>query len=227
MVLDLLSLYGEVSSQKIDRGKTVSFFSKSITEANKQIIKGILVVREIHHYEKYLGLPSLTGRGKKASFNYLKKKVWRKLQGWEGKLLSQARKEVLIKAVIQAIPTYAMRCFILPLGLCNEIEVMVMKFWWGQQGEKQKIHWLKWGEMTKAKNEGGVGFRDLVLHNESLLAKQAWRLMQDKSSLFCKVFKPCFQIAQSWRLLNQAMDHMLGKAYIKVVMSLNVELVGE
>lgn len=49
--------------------------------------------------------------------------------GWEGKLLSQVSREVLIKAVIQAIPTYVMGCFKLPLGLCNEIEVMVKKFW--------------------------------------------------------------------------------------------------
>ena len=57
-------------------------------ESNKQFIKGILGVHEIHHYEIYLGLPFLTGRGKKESFNYLKERVWRKLQGWEGKLLS-------------------------------------------------------------------------------------------------------------------------------------------
>ena len=99
---------------------------------------------------------------------------------------------MLIKAVIQAIPTYAMRYSILPLGLFNEIEVRVRKFWWGQQGEKRKIHWLKWGEMTKAKTEGGMGFCDLVLHNDSLLAKQAWRLMEDKNSLFYKFFKPRF-----------------------------------
>ena len=54
-VTDLLSLYEEVSGQKINKGKTALFFSKSVTEANKQIIKGILGVRKIHHYEKYLG----------------------------------------------------------------------------------------------------------------------------------------------------------------------------
>ena len=191
-VLELLSVYEEVSGQKLNREKTSLFFSKAVTEANCQIIKGILGVREIHHYEKYLGLPSLTRRRKNPSFNYIKERVWRKLQGWEGKLLSQAGKEVLIKAVIQAIPTYAMSCFKLPLGLCNEIEVMVIKFWWGQQGEKRKIHWLKWDEMTKTKKEGGMGFRDLALHSDSLLAKQAGRLLEDQNSLFYKVFKPRF-----------------------------------
>ena len=59
---------------------------------------------------------------------------------WEGKLLSQAGRKVLIKAVIQAILTYAIGCFKLPMGLCNEIEVMIRKFWWGQRGEKRKVH---------------------------------------------------------------------------------------
>ena len=113
----------------------------------------------------------MTGRGKKVSFNYIKEKVWRKLQGWEGKVISQARREVLIKAIIQAVPTYAMGCLKLPMGLCNEIEVLIRKFWWGQRGEKRKIHWLKWGEMTKSKSEGGMGFHDLALHKDSLLAK--------------------------------------------------------
>ena len=96
--------------------------------------------------------------------------MWRKLQGWEGKLLSQAGREVLTKVVIQAIPTYAMGCFKMPLGLCHEIETMIKKFWWGQRGEKRKIHWLKSKELTKPKLEGGMGFRDIAMFNDSSMA---------------------------------------------------------
>ena len=116
------------------------FFSKSILEEVKNRIKVTLGVPKIMQYEKYLGLPSLVGKGEKKSFNYIKEKVWRKLQGWEAKLLSQARSKVLLKAVIQAIPTYTMRCFKLLVSLCNEIEALIKKFWWGQKGDRKKIH---------------------------------------------------------------------------------------
>lgn len=92
-----------------------------------------LGVPEIIQYEKYLELPSLVGRNKKkTSFNYIEESVWKKIQGWKEKLLSQVGREIIIKAVVQAIPTYTMSCFKLPLGLCTEIESLIMRFWWGQ-----------------------------------------------------------------------------------------------
>ena len=39
---------------------------------------------------------------------------------------------------------------------------------------------------------GGMGFRDLAMFNDSLLTKQAWQLLHNKTSLFYNVFKGSF-----------------------------------
>ena len=206
-VMDLLKKYEEASGQKVNRSKTSLFFSNFVPEEVKHGIKVKLGVLEIMHYKKYLGLPSLIGKRKKESFNFIKEKVWRKLQRWEAKLLSQVEREVLLKAVVQAIPTYTMGYFKLPVSLCNEIESLIKKFWWGQLGDRRKIQWVKWEDMTKSKAIGGMGFRDLTMFNDSLLAKQAWRLLQNKTSLFYKVFKACFFPNSS---IMEAADSRLG-----------------
>ena len=181
-------LYEKAFGQKLNREKTTMFFSKATLEERKLEIIEALGVSEVKEYEKYLGLPAVIGRNKKVSLNFIKERVWNKLQGWKEKLLSQASREVLLKAVVQAIPSFAMGCFKLPSRLLNDIEMMIRKFWWGQRGNQRKIHWKNWETLCKPKALGGMGFKDLEKFNEAMLAKQVWRLLVNPSSLFFWVF---------------------------------------
>lgn len=74
---------------------------------------------------KYLGLLYLMWQAKKEIFSYIRERVLKKTKGWKEKLLSQAGKEVLVKAILQAIPIYVMSVFLLPKNLCEEISSII------------------------------------------------------------------------------------------------------
>lgn len=96
-----------------------------------------------------------------------------KLEGWKERLISKAGKEILIKSVVQALPQYAMSIFKIPISICRAIEKMIASFWWKNCESKVGLHWKRWDILKTRKDEGGMGFRDLITFNRAMLGKQA------------------------------------------------------
>jgi hypothetical protein len=183
----ILKVYEETSGQKMNENKTAIFFSKNTTETDKEQIQWVARIPTNQRYDTYLGLPTLVGRSRTKAFKSIAKKVWKRLQDWKIKFLSQADKEVLLKAVIQAIPTYCMGVFLLPKVLCSEINSQMAKFFWGHKEKDKCIHWMSWSKLSLSKAQGGMGFRDLSCFNKAMLAKQVWRLWKTPDSLIAKI----------------------------------------
>ncbi|KAK2637436.1 hypothetical protein Ddye_032228 [Dipteronia dyeriana] len=150
-------------------------------------LTGLLSVQRAHCHDQYLGLLGFVGHNKRELLSNLKDRIWKKVRGWNGKLLSTGGKEV-----IQLIPTYSMNLFQLPSGLLNEIHKVCNKFWWGSNDTEQKIHWASWVKLCKGKDVRGLGFRNLITFNRALLAKQIWRLEKHLDSMAVKVLNGCY-----------------------------------
>lgn len=125
-------------------------------------------------FDSYLGLPTLIDRSKYQTFSFLKERVWKKIQGWKGRLLFRAGKEVLIKAVAQSIPTYTMGVFQLPVKLYDEqdfaeVSVEMKRRFIGRVG----IHWCNQRKMMEW---------DLGTFRVSI-----WQCWQNKGGGYCLI----------------------------------------
>lgn len=64
------------------------------------------------------------------ALQWVKDRIMSKIKGWKENLLNQAGKEVLIKSIIQAVPTYVMSIIRFPKNFCKGISSQIARFWW-------------------------------------------------------------------------------------------------
>lgn len=77
----------------------------------------------------------------------------------------------------------------LPFTLCSEIDAMITRFWWGPPNGDKKIHWKKWTIMSKAKAEGGCGFRDVQAFNSAMLTSTVARVLSEPDAIWVRMLK--------------------------------------
>lgn len=169
---EIMGRYEKASGQTLNKQKTSILFSSNTSSAIKRQIVNEVWTVSFENYEKYLGLPVVVGRAKYNIFSNIKERVWKRIQNWKNSFLSKTGKEVLIKVVLLAIPTYSMSVFIVPKKLCKDLEAMFSRFWWRNKQNEKGIHWWSCDKMSYSKAMRGMGFRNMELFNKAMLAKQ-------------------------------------------------------
>ena len=112
-----------------------------------------------------------------------------------------------------------MACFDLTKSFCEDLSAMIVHYWWSQMDKTSKIHWVSREELMKPKVDGGLGFRNLHFFNLAMLARQAWRILQNPHSLCSQVLAaryfpngsmleatPVAGISYTWRSILKGMQ---------------------
>lgn len=142
IVRDILATYAKGTGQMINPAKCSIMFNTTEQRDEQTQVKSVLGIEREVFEAKYLGLPTPKGRTKGEHFQDLKDCLGKRLSDYSEKFMSAAAKEVLIKFVGEALPTYIMSVFKLPLGLCDDLTSMIRGFWWGAENGRRWTAWL-------------------------------------------------------------------------------------
>ena len=98
-LVEILDRYGKASGQVVNIDKSGILFSSNTRNVDKVNSMNILNIQRPMSQYSYLGLPLLFGRSKKGDFRAIKESIGSQIKSWGGKLLSQARKSLMIQTV--------------------------------------------------------------------------------------------------------------------------------
>ncbi|CAN1793057.1 Putative ribonuclease H protein At1g65750 [Linum perenne] len=185
----LLKRYSYVSGQAINTAKSSILFSANTPDDSKHRIANVFGVDITIPMGNYLGVPAEWGATKKQTFQYMLDRIAARAQSWQANFLTHAGRSVMIKSVLQALPTYLFSCFLLPKHILKRMDQVLINFWWSGNVSNAKLHWLPATDLRKPVSEGGLGFRSFYNFNLAFLAKLAWKVITTPDSLWSQLLK--------------------------------------
>ncbi|XP_059650157.1 uncharacterized protein LOC132295912 [Cornus florida] len=188
-IKSILDRYANLMGQLVNFDKSSIYVSPNTDLDLKAMCRQILCIHNVDWHNKYLGNPLILGRSKVTSLNFISDRVSSKVKLLKGNLLSKAGREVLLKAVLNALSTYAMQCLKFPKQNCKDLTSKLLNFWWSGEEKSHKIKWVSWSTLCNSKVSGSLGFKNIEAFNLALLAKMAWRMEVGNESLLFKSFK--------------------------------------
>ncbi|KAK4385402.1 putative ribonuclease H protein [Sesamum angolense] len=133
---------------------------------------------------KYLGVPLISSRLTIADCKPLINKLDTRIAGWSHLNLTFAGRAQLIKSVLSTLHSYWASVFILPKGIINVIEAKMRKFLW-QGSTGRGYAKVAWDQLCRPKEEGGLGFHNILVINKALMLKHLWKIVQnDRHSIW-------------------------------------------
>ncbi|KAI3775666.1 hypothetical protein L1987_45415 [Smallanthus sonchifolius] len=147
---------------------------------------------------KYLGILVGANMSRISSWEPVVEVFKKRLSRWKANILSMGGRVILIKSVLESLPTYYFSLYKAPAGVISKLEVIIKRFLWGGNEERDKVHWVAWDTVTKTKRDGGLGLNKLQESNSALLLKWLWRYRVEYDAHWRKVIDAVHGSARRW-----------------------------
>lgn len=147
VLMNILEAYGIATGQKVNLLKSTITFVAKVNKKLKEAVKKITCTVQEGGTCTYLRLPECFSGLKIEMLAYIYDRLKDRLSSYFVRCLSHGGKEVLSKAVVMAMPVYAMSCFRLTKKACENLTKAMADLWWNALEQKRKIHWISWKRM--------------------------------------------------------------------------------
>ncbi|CAA7053106.1 unnamed protein product [Microthlaspi erraticum] len=187
-VLQILHEFQKRSGLAVSVQKS-SFFASGVSQTDCDLIKFSTGMPQGSLPVRYLGVPLSSKKLSITNCEVLIQQVKARLTSWSSLSLSFARRLVLIKTVIAGISTFWCSSFILPKACIKRINSMCSFFLWKGSLEGHHSARVSWETVTKTKEAGELGIRDLITWNKACCLKLIWLLFFQSGSVWVAWFK--------------------------------------
>ncbi|KAE8768763.1 putative TdLSC37 protein [Hordeum vulgare] len=137
----------------------------------------------------YLGYPSATTASQWRSCGLRLPSLQHRIEPWQGRWLSKVARTVLINSYLSSLLLFLMSFYSLPETLHHEIATVQARFFWARDGDKQKYHMVRWSEICKPHDQGGLGIMSSKRMNIALLARWLWRISRGEGGLWLRIIQ--------------------------------------
>jgi hypothetical protein len=186
----LLYYFESLSGLKINYHKS-EVMLMGVSDEEKARIAIVLNCKEGVLPMKYLGITISKTNLYTADLIYVGVKVEKRLPTWQGRYLSSGGKSILIESSLSSLSMYTMGVYLLPEEAHHKTDSTRANFYW-DSGLKKRYHMVKWDDLAKPRDHGGLGFTGTRLMNVCLLLKWIVKLERGDEDLCCTLLRNRF-----------------------------------
>jgi hypothetical protein len=184
----ILSDFTEASGMTLNLDKSKLFFFNTLAAVQLHISK-LLGIPKSSLPSNYLGIPLTGAPAKSISWDNLLLSISNRLNNWTFRTLNIAARLVLLKSVLQTLPTYLFTALAAPKQIIKAVRNLQRNFLWQGLQPNKKWALVGWDKVCAPKSMGGLGLQDPGKLNQIMGAKMWWRWLKTPDALWTQIWK--------------------------------------